>query len=153
MWDVLGPPGLMQLLLAERRSAGTTTLLAGSLFLMSEHTVSYAFNGRRRDALSLGPNDALQWEALRKAAQVGVRRYDFGQAAGSASLAAYKMKWGAVRTPSYTFSSAAASDGRRRQRPGRARAQLAVLRMGKATWAHLPLALTATAGDVLRRYA
>src|SRR5262249_56274015 len=72
-WQLLRPRGLLRLLLAEQHEARQSRLLAGSIFLMFGQTVFYAFNGRRREDLSLEPNDAIQWQAIHDAFRRGFR--------------------------------------------------------------------------------
>jgi hypothetical protein len=92
----LAPQGQWRLLLAERYMAGGRELLAGSILLMSGKTVSYAFNGRRRDRLNFRPNDALQWKAIHDACEAGYHYYDLGEVTSDhSSLADFKSKWGA----------------------------------------------------------
>ncbi len=86
----------MRLLLAKQYEAGRARLLAGSLFLMFGQTVFYAFNGRRREDLSLRPNDAIHWRAIHDACAEGFRYYDFGEVTkDNQGLAEFKSKWGA----------------------------------------------------------
>ncbi len=95
-WQRLHPRGLMRLLLAKQYEAGRARLLAGSLFLMFGQTVFYAFNGRRREDLSLRPNDAIHWRAIHDACAEGFRYYDFGEVTkDNQGLAEFKSKWGA----------------------------------------------------------
>ncbi len=95
-WQQLRPRGLMRLLLAKQYEAGRARLLAGSLFLMFGQTVFYAFNGRRREDLSLRPNDAIHWRAIHDTCADGFRHYDLGEVTqGNQGLAEFKSKWGA----------------------------------------------------------
>ena len=104
MWDALGPPGRLRLLLAERQSGGQVQLLAGSLFLMHGQTVVFAFNGRDHGQLEFRPNDAIHWTAIRDACASGFRRYDFGEATeGNTGLLAFKEKWGAKPVRLYRY--------------------------------------------------
>src|SRR5207247_3297230 len=81
LWEILRPSGFMRLLLAEQ-SGTDRRLLAGSVFLMLGHTVSYAFTGWRRADHSLRANDLIHWEAIQDARRQGFRSYDFGEVPG-----------------------------------------------------------------------
>jgi CelD/BcsL family acetyltransferase involved in cellulose biosynthesis len=142
LWDDLRPLGMLRLVLAEQGRR----LLAGSVFLMLGSTVFYAYNGRRRDALALRPNDLIQWRAIHDAARAGFRRYDFGEVEDDQhGLAEFKAKWGAEPEPLYRYMHPP---------PGRAtdRQALAhVHRWGERLWRRLPLAATARVGDLVYR--
>ena len=93
IWEELAPTGSASLLLA-RDEAGND--LAGAMVLASGSTAFYAFNGVRRSAFSLRPNDLIQWEAIHRAVRSGHRVYDLGEVVESGgSLADFKRKWGA----------------------------------------------------------
>jgi len=95
LWNSMHPAGLMQLLLAEQSGGTEKKLLAGSIFLMFGQTISYTFNGARREDFSLRPNDAILSFAIQKACDAGFRRFDFGEVPdGHARLAEFKSKWG-----------------------------------------------------------
>jgi CelD/BcsL family acetyltransferase involved in cellulose biosynthesis len=143
LWTHLRPRGFLRLLLAEQRGE----LLAGSMLLMFGSTVFYAFNGRRREALNLRPNDLIQWHAIRDAADAGYARYDFGEVdSDQDSLADFKGKWGAqpesfVR---YLDPPSAPSKGPQSRLEG---ARLAV----QVVWQRVPLPVTARIGDLVYR--
>lgn len=148
LWEELRPRGEMRLLLAERRGE----LLGGSLLLMSSSTVFYAFNGSRRSALALKPNDVLQWRALHDAAAEGYARYDLGEVAeGNEGLAHFKRKWGAQATRLHRYSFPALA-------PARAPAAAdgngagAVAALARRAWGRVPLGATALAGRFVYRY-
>jgi CelD/BcsL family acetyltransferase involved in cellulose biosynthesis len=104
VWEQLVPQRMARLLLAERHEGGRCQLLAGSLFLMSNQTVCYAYNGSRPEGLDLRPNDAIHWQALHDAHRDGFRRYDLGEvAADDPGLARYKRKWGATPRRLYRY--------------------------------------------------
>ena len=151
-WEVLQPRGLMRLLLAEQHQAGRRRLLAGSLVLMFGQTVFYAFNGRRREDLSLRPNDVIQWQAIQDACRAGFRWYDFGEVTEeNQGLAEFKSKWGAEprRLYRYYYPAPHVSEGsetRDLTAGGRAR------QVANAAWRRLPLSVTALLGDWLYGY-
>lgn len=150
-WEHLRPGGFLRLYLVCQRQAGREALLAGSMMLMLGDTAFYAFNGRVREALPLRPNDLLQWHAMRDASAASYRWYDFGEVEeGNEGLAAFKAKWDTqARTliryhapplpGDYTGYSRTEGPGWRRQVALRA-------------WHHVPLAVTALAGDWIYRY-
>ena len=141
----------MRLLLAEKIVGGTRSVLAGSMFLMFGNTVSYAFNARLREALSLRPNDALQWHAIRDACAEGFRWYDLGEvAAGNVGLAGFKSKWGAEPRPLYRYQY---------PRPDNASSGYGVLETNgrvqnfmRAGWRRVPLRATQWVGDFVYHY-
>lgn len=156
LWRIMVPRGMIRLLLAERRDAWNERgeLVAGSMLLMCGQTVSYAFNGMRREAAWLRPNDAIQWRAIHEACRDGYRYYDFGEVAvGNQGLARFKSKWGAepqwlykycypAPTPSTEYTeveAATAGEGQAR-------------RLAHVAWGRLPLRLTALLGKCAYRY-
>jgi hypothetical protein len=147
-WEIMRPPGLMRLLLAEQHEAGQSRLLAGSLFLMFGRSVFYAFNGRRREDLSFRPNDILQWQAIHDACEDNFRCYDFGEVEENQSgLAEFKSKWGAERRRMYRYYYPAPSElgSVVLKSNGYAR------RITNAAWERLPLKMTAVMGEWLHR--
>jgi hypothetical protein len=149
LWDVLRPPGKMELLLAELRTDGRAELLAGSMFLRFGRTCSYAFTGRRADSMSLHPNDALQFHAITAACRDGMRYYDLGKAAAwQTGLVEFKTKWGGLPRPLYRYHYPRAHD---------VEAEVLgeegwVRRLRDRTWRALPLGLTARLGSVIYRW-
>jgi hypothetical protein len=150
MWQILKPPGMMELLLAEQQPARQTRhLLAGSIFLMSNQTVVFAFNGRREQELGVRPNDALHWHAIREAQRRGFRRYDFGDVDdANPGLAQFKLKWGAVPQRLYQYHDPPIEESPART----ANIAAPATRIARASWQKLPLTVTARVGDVLYRY-
>jgi hypothetical protein len=150
MWHLLAPTGAMRLLLVER-SGDRRQAITGSILLMQNDTVFYVFNGRRREALSLRPNDLLQWHAMRDAAAAGYRRYDFGEVETvNASLADFKAKWGTEARPLYRYHAPPLTD----EQPGYGSLETrgALRNLALAAWKRVPLPITALAGDRLYRY-
>jgi len=146
-WDVLRPRGLMKLLVAEQKTGAVVQLLAGSVFLTFARTMYYAFNGRRRDALALRPNDIIQWHAIREACARGCRRYDLGEVADSDhGLADFKAKWGAEPRRFYRYYYPPSRDY------GLLFREDSFLRRHTRTmWRHIPLGATAVLGEWLYR--
>lgn len=143
IWQRLGAGDHVELLLAEQRDGRQARLLAGSLFLLSGDTVTYAFNGRRRDALHLRPNDALHWYAIEQACRRGVRHYDFGEVeAGNEGLADFKTKWGATGRQLYRYHYPASHEPEQ----GLLRAGSPTRRLADNAWRRLPLPVTAAVG-------
>ena len=148
-WERLRPQGLMRLMLAEQHEAGRSKLLAGSIFLMWGQTVVYAFNGRRREDLSLRPNDVIQWLAIHDACREGFRYYDLGEVEKhQQGLAEFKAKWGAEPRQLYRYYYPEAHELERGIfMPSSYSRQLV-----NAVWRRLPLNVTATLGDWIYRY-
>src|SRR5918995_2185032 len=150
-WELLRPPGLMRLLLAEQMVNGKGRLLAGSMFLLFGRTVSYAFNARLREALPLRPNDALQWRAIHDACAEGFRWYDLGEVgAGNAGLAGFKAKWGAELQPLYRYQYPPVSDASSGY--GALEADGRVQHALGTVWRRVPLRATEWVGDMGYRY-
>jgi hypothetical protein len=150
-WELMRPLGLMRLLLAEVRGQGRTRIVAGSMLLMLGDTVFYSFNGRRRESLSLRPNDMIQWRAIHDGSREGFRHYDFGEVAEeNRDLAAFKHKWGtsARRLHRYYFPAPdEISAGY-----GSLESENLARRMGTSVWRRVPLRATAFVGDRVYRY-
>jgi len=145
-WDLLQPRGMMRLLLAEWHEAGRTELLAGSIFLMFGQTVFYAFNGRRRDTLSLRPNDAIQWQSIHDAWRESFHHYDFGEVEmDNLGLAEFKGKWGAEPATLYRYNypGSVAMEPRLLSEDG------IVRRLADGAWRRLSSRATALLGDIM----
>ena len=143
MWSELAPRGLMRLHLAERHG----DLIGGSIVLALGRVAFYAFNGRRRSALALRPNEVLQWEAIHAACRDGHGVYDLGEVVeGDTGLAEFKRKWGAEesRLHRYHHPPPAADTGD--DEDGR------LARVAGALWPKLPLAATRSVGDLVYRW-
>jgi CelD/BcsL family acetyltransferase involved in cellulose biosynthesis len=150
-WEHLRPGGFLRLLLVHREQSGRECLLAGSLLLMLGDTVFYAFNGRRREALPLRPNDLLQWHAMRDAAAAGYRWYDFGEVGeGNEGLAAFKAKWGTqTRTLMRYHAPPLPHD---ETDYGALESAAWPRRIALGAWRRVPLSVTAFAGDQVYRF-
>ncbi len=143
LWRELHAFGLFHLVLAEQNVAGHITMLAGSIILSYGQTAFYAFNGCRRDAFAMRPNDVIQWHAIHDACGRGVRRYDLGEVAEEhPSLADFKSKWGAEprRLLRYHYPGAGPHEAES-EAHGRLRYA------ARALWQRLPLAMTEKLGD------
>jgi CelD/BcsL family acetyltransferase involved in cellulose biosynthesis len=152
LWRHLRPGGHMELLLAERGEGRDRELLGGNVLLLGGGTVSYAFNGRRRDALSSRPNDLLHWEAMRSAMERGYRRYDLGEVdEQNPGLARYKAKWGAGVEHTVRYYAPPLPD-EEATGYGAAESQGRLKTMLLAAWQRVPLPLTQLAGDRIYRY-
>lgn len=149
-WDILGRAGMLRLVLAERLRAGSTEIVAGSVFLHDRSTVYYAFDGRRREEAGLHAGDLIQSETLSWASSEGFRCYDMGEIPDPQSgLEAFKRKFGTVPVPLErlyaplpTHEDFAGKDAASRG-----------YRLGRAVWRHVPLPATAWAGDRVYRRA
>lgn len=150
-WESLRPAGHLRLLLVHGRQHGRECLLAGSMLLMLGDTAFYAYNGRLREALSLRPNDLLQWQAMRDAAAAGYRWYDFGEVSdGNEGLAGFKAKWD---TQARTLVRYHAPPLPHPQAGYGSRGAWAWPRDAALTaWRRVPLPVTALAGDLVYRF-
>jgi hypothetical protein len=147
-WDLLRPAGHLRLLLAVSAVAGEDRILAGSMYLMGGRTVFYAFNGRRREELSLRPNDAIHWQAIHDACRQGYRHYDFGGVEDeNEGLARFKSKWGAEARRLRRYYAPAPREPEETLLPS---SQLRAL--AHAVWKKLPLKATELLGDWLYRH-
>lgn len=148
LWNFMRPQGLATLLLAEQTEGRKRSLLAGSVFLKFGRTVFYAFNGSRRDALHLRPNDMIQYEAIHDACRHGFEVYDLGEVAqGGVGLANFKSKWGAEEKALYRYYYPPVQEaGEVATRSGFVRAA------AEAAWQRLPLAWTAGIGAAVYRF-
>jgi len=142
MWREMAPSGSMRLYVAEQERRG---MIAGSIVLGLGRTAFYAFNGRRRDALALRPNEVLQWEAIHDACRRGFERYDLGEVTeGRAGLADFKRKWGADEVQLHRYYHPPAE-------PGDEGAG-GMTRVAMSVWPRLPLAATRFAGELAYRW-
>jgi lipid II:glycine glycyltransferase (peptidoglycan interpeptide bridge formation enzyme) len=140
---------MLRLVLAEQSRSEPRKLLAGSIFLMFGRTVFYGFNGRRRENLSLRPNDLIQSRAIQDACREGYQNYDFGEVGETnQGLAEFKTKWGALPQRYYRFYYPAPN----RVATEVLREDSALHRMGKIIWRRLPLGATAECGRWIYRY-
>ncbi len=120
-----------------------TMLLAGSIILSYGQTAFYAFNGCRRDAFSLRPNDLIQWHAIHDACRRGLRRYDLGEVAEDhPMLADFKSKWGAEprRLYRHHYPNPAQDDAE-------TKSYGLLMFAARALWQRLPLRITEKLGD------
>jgi CelD/BcsL family acetyltransferase involved in cellulose biosynthesis len=150
-WRLLRPLGLMRLLLAEQRTGATSRIVAGSMLFMLGGTVFYAFNGRLREALSLRPNDVIQWHAIHQACAEGFRRYDFGEVAeANVDLAKFKSKWGTEAHRLHRYYYPAPPEGGAGY--GSLESENLLRRAAKPIWHVVPFRLTEMLGDRVYRY-
>jgi len=148
LWQTLRPAGMMEVLVAEHGQDAKKKIIAGSVFLMFGRTVSYAFNGMRREYGSLRANDAIQWQAINGACQKGFRLFDFGEVPERHDpLAKFKSKWGAQPTRLYRYVAPAppAAKNAKVDSPHNMGSILRVI------WQYVPLKLTEWAGDQIYR--
>jgi hypothetical protein len=106
LWEILRPEGLMRLELAEIEENSKKKVIAGSVLLFYNKTVTHAFSGssRIRNHIELRPNDLLHWYALLEAQKNGYKYYDFGEVSkDNIGLAAYKKKWDTVKHNMYHY--------------------------------------------------
>jgi len=145
-WEYLKPGGFLRLLLVHQNQSGREVLLAGSMLLMLGETAFYAFNGRVKEALQLRPNDLLQWHAMRDAAAAGYHWYDFGEVEeGNEGLADFKAKWGTETRALIRYHAPPLPRDETGYKGLKAGAWPRRVALG--AWHHVPLSVTAFAGD------
>jgi hypothetical protein len=153
LWRQLHATGVMRVFLAEHRSAGRTSLLAGSIIFSYGKTASYAFSGSRRDSLSLRPNDIIQWHAIHDACRRGLRCYDLGEVSDDhETLTDFKAKWGGTPQRLYRYYSGYSSqdDGDVGSRDvGHTNGKTRLLSAARVLWRRLPLPVTEKLGDLI----
>lgn len=148
LWEGLRP-NRIRLLLAHMDMDGEKRLLAGSIFLMSGRTVFYAFNGRRREDLSLQPNYAIMWNAIHDACKAGFRFFDLGEVQPeNPGLAEFKGKWAGSPTwlVRYYYPAPPKTDGLGHDPESMKHRSLSLV------WRSLPKNMTALLGNWLYRY-
>lgn len=147
LWRELKETGLFTLLLAERATDNGNTLAAGSIFLMTGKTVSYAFTGALTEQLSTHANDIILWNAIQKACGDGYRFFDFGEVPEEhPELVRFKTKWGAVPKQLYRHYCpylGSSHNGRKHHWPRKFLAR---------AWQHVPLSATARVGVWIYSY-
>jgi CelD/BcsL family acetyltransferase involved in cellulose biosynthesis len=144
LWELLRPRGMMQLLLAEQETMGRRRIIAGSIFLRFGRTVSYAFNGSRREDLPLRPNDVIQWQAINEACRDGYRYLDFGEVPeGRDDLAKFKSKWGAEPVRLHRYYYPASPDPKHSSDEASGRLEF----LKTVVWRRLPLPAIKWLGD------
>jgi predicted N-acyltransferase len=152
LWEELATRGMARLWLAEHDGR----LLAGALNTMLGATVFYQFNGVRRDAFALRPNDVLQWEAIHAAAAEGYRHYDLGEVVEhDRSLADFKRKWGTEARRLHRYYHPAPPEPPERRTGDRDEddgEELGGPGLAVRAWQRMPLPVTAVAGDTILRY-
>ncbi len=135
--------GLADLLLATAKGGGAA--LAGIVLWKGPRRWIYAFGASRPDGLSLRPNHALLWAAIRQAIAAGVG-FDFGRAAPEQEgLVEFKRRWGGTPVPlayDYWPEAGGLNTGDRSRGP--------LAWMARA-WSSLPRPVT-RAGSALYRY-
>ena len=138
----------MRLLLAEHRAApGRSTLVAGSVLrCRRDRLLRLQHDGE--EALSLRPNDVIQWHAIHDAVREGFRRYDFGEVAQeNRDLAAFKSKWGTEAIRLYRYYYLAPEAVESGYGSLEAESERLARRLTAAVWRRVPLRATAVLGD------
>jgi Acetyltransferase (GNAT) domain len=104
LWSTLKPKGYMKLSLAEINKGKEKRILAGSIYLLFNGVVTYAFNGSSRNDLDLRPNDLLHWTEIHNAQKYGFKSYDLGEVQiNQQGLIGYKSKWGSYSKQIYHY--------------------------------------------------
>jgi len=148
LWENLRP-NRIRLLLAHMDMDGEKRLLAGSIFLMFGRTVFYAFNGRRREELSMQPNYAILWRAIHDACEEGFRFFDLGEVTEENSgLAEFKGKWAGSPGWLVRYYYPAPPKANDLEHSPESRTH----RCLNLVWRYLPMNLTSLLGDCVYRY-
>ena len=149
LWEILKPQRMMQLLIAEHLKGAKKRVIAGSIFLMFGHSVSYAFNGSSRRDLSLRPNDAIQWRAINDACRNHYQWFDFGEAPEERhDLARFKSKWGAEPVRMYRYYSLPPNESEEFGDYSRGHAAS----LAESVWRRLPVKATEWIGNQIYSY-
>jgi hypothetical protein len=147
LWRDLKGSHLLRLVVAEQISNGNTKLIAGSVFLMTGETVSYAFTGCLSQHLSTHANDMILWHSINGACHEGYRFFDFGEVPEHCSeLIRFKRKWGSLPKPLYRYYWPQPEQRAIRNKPHWLQSAL------KQTWQCVPLSITARVGEWLYGY-
>lgn len=122
--------------------------IAGAVYLVWNDVVYYKFGASLASALSLRPNDAVAWAALRWASERGLRLLDWGLSdLDQPGLVAYKRKWASQERRIVTLCSPSPSDDSDRELDGLL-GELTRLLTDDA----VPDEITERAGSLLYRY-
>ncbi len=79
------------------RAQGQT--IGGMITVRQGATITDPWASSSRRWFHAGPNDAIYWEAIRRAIAVGARRFDFGRSQPGSGTYNFKLKWGAQPVP------------------------------------------------------
>jgi CelD/BcsL family acetyltransferase involved in cellulose biosynthesis len=91
LWDVFGPSGQLELLLARKNS----TTLGGLILFKFGKRVSAEFAASNKCFKSECPNHFLFWNAIKRSHRQGYRIFDFGRTApDNQHLMDFKRRWG-----------------------------------------------------------
>jgi CelD/BcsL family acetyltransferase involved in cellulose biosynthesis len=122
--------------------------VAGAVYLVWNDALYYKFGASLAAALSLRPNDALAWTALRWASERGLRMLDWGLSdLDQPGLVAFKRKWASHERRILTLGWKC-HDEDRRPDAGRLLGELTRMLTDDAVPDHI----TARAGSLLYRY-
>ncbi|WP_170981137.1 GNAT family N-acetyltransferase [Mycolicibacterium sp. CR10] len=122
--------------------------VAGSVYLAWNDTLYYKFGASLASALSMRPNDAVAWTALRWASERRFRYLDWGLSdLDQPGLVAYKRKWASDERRIVTLCSMSPKP-RSGHDTGRVLGELTRLLTDDA----VPDAITERAGSILYRY-
>lgn len=144
LWDLMGPSGMMRLILAEHHTNERSRIIGGHIFFVFGDTVTYAFGASRSSDFVLRPNDMILWQAIQEASQNGFHFVDLGEVPeGDDDLARFKSKWGAELVDLYRYYCPDSPDTDLSNRKTRD-TQVGLV---KLIWRHMPLSITAWLGD------
>lgn len=138
---------MMKLLLAEINENGRKIIIDGSLFLMFNKTIFYAFNGRMKEYFKYRPNDLIQWKVIYDSFDQGYSYYDLGEVSdGNEGLADFKSKWSNRTKQIYHFYFPSLPAGDKNFYNG------SIGTLTKNIWRYIPLELTRVIGNKINQY-
>jgi FemAB-related protein (PEP-CTERM system-associated) len=112
--DVFSPSKKAFLMIAEHKER----LVAGLILFRYKNRMSAEYAASDKNALSLGPNHLLFWEAIKMASREGLEIFDFGRTSqGNSGLMNFKKRWGTevCDLPSFYYPKEAVEGGRARE--------------------------------------
>lgn len=110
IWEVLNPLGLITVLVVKYGKSAA----AAQVVLKFKDTAYYKFGASDARYQKLGSNQLAMWTAIKKAADEGLKRFDFGRTySGNTGLCEFKARWGALSSPLVYARYPAASESLR----------------------------------------
>jgi Acetyltransferase (GNAT) domain len=99
---LLAPSGRCRVWLVEYQGE----VIAGAMFLAASNTLELLYAGSDPRALSVRPNHAVYWHAIKWAIARGMTAVDWGPAPADGSLGRFKRQWSAepVDVPRYAYT-------------------------------------------------
>ena len=118
--------------------------VAGGCTVRHGDGVELVWASALREASAAAPNMLLYWAFLRRAAEEGVRRFDFGRCTPGSGTHRFKLQWGARDVPLHWY--------RATRRPGAAppAQDRGAFGLGSRVWRRLPLSVANLLGPAIR---